>query len=110
MSKRPINLRDPQSYESMYPMCGDGKACQADFNSPKGPVHITEGNGGVPGVPGKNSVTSCSTATNPWCRKSGTGGAYARITAWNYTHLTYDHVENPTGNVSDSWTIVQPHQ
>jgi len=32
---------------------------------------------------------------------------FGRITAWNYTHLTYEHVENPTSKVSDEWTIVQ---
>ena len=24
-----------------------------------------------------------------------------------HTHLTYEHVENPTSKVSDEWTIVQ---
>mmetsp|Transcript_17259 Transcript_17259/g.44979 ORF Transcript_17259/g.44979 Transcript_17259/m.44979 type:complete len:583 (+) Transcript_17259:71-1819(+) len=93
-------------YQSMWPMCGNGTACQNDFINPKGPVHITEGNGGVPGVVGTNSVTPCTTPGG-WCRMNGKGGAYARLTAWNYTHLTYEHVENPTGNVSDTWTIVQ---
>ena len=43
-----------------------------------------------------------------FCRLSGTGGAYARVTAWNATMLTYDHVANDGGAVHDSWTIVQP--
>ena len=38
-------------YCSTFPMQYNKKV-NSDFNSPKGPVHITEGNGGVPGVVG----------------------------------------------------------
>ena len=78
-------------------------------------VHITEGNGGVPGVSGASGIKNCTSqpgsvgnnVTGGFCRKIGSGGAYARITAWNATHLTYDHVQNNGGAVTDSWTIVQ---
>ena len=78
-------------------------------------VHITEGNGGVPGVSGASGIKNCTSqpgsvgnnVTGGFCRKIGSGGAYARITAWNETHLTYDHVQNNGGAVTDSWTIVQ---
>jgi hypothetical protein len=35
------------------------------------------------------------------------GGNYARITAHNATHLTYDHVANNGGMITDTWMIVQ---
>jgi len=59
-----------------------------------------------PGVKGAYAVKDC-TVPGGFCRKTASGGAYARITAWNATHLTYDHVQNNGGNITDSWTIVQ---
>eukprot|EP00041_Stephanoeca_diplocostata_P016135 m.314417 g.314417 ORF g.314417 m.314417 type:complete len:204 (-) comp20266_c0_seq8:168-779(-) len=100
------NAGHVHSYEAHFPVCKDSKPCQYNYINPKGPVHITEGNGGVPGVPGSNGIKGCA-ALGSSCRVTGTGGAYARITAWNATHMTYDHVENPTGNVTDSFTIIQ---
>ena len=29
------------------------------------------------------------------------------LIAHNATHMTYEHVQNVDGNVSDTWTIVQ---
>ena len=66
-----------------------------------------EGNGGVPGVVGTYAVKDCATSGKPWCRKHGTGGGYGRMIAHNATHLTYEHVQNNGGDVTDTWTIVQ---
>ena len=103
------NAGHVHDYQSCWPLGPKGELLQTNFINPRGPVHLTEGNGGVPGVPGTNSVKSCASTKAPWCRMAGTGGAYGRWTAWNATHLTYEHVENPTGNVTDTWTIVQEH-
>ena len=95
------------SYDTTWPMC-NGTVCGAkSYVDPQGTVHITEGNGGVPGVSGKNTLRPCNTTKTPYARMCGTGGAYGRFIAWNATVLTYEHVENPTGNVSDTWSIVK---
>eukprot|EP00039_Didymoeca_costata_P020714 m.342179 g.342179 ORF g.342179 m.342179 type:complete len:577 (+) comp21074_c0_seq1:121-1851(+) len=103
------NAGHVHDYESTWPICdvnGSYVACQENYTNPKGPVHITEGNGGVPGVVGQNSLSSC-VAAGSFCRMKGTGGAYGRITAFNATHLQYEHVENPTGDTTDTFMIVQ---
>jgi hypothetical protein len=109
------NAGHVHSYESTWPICDftTGALCKdkagkelQSFDEPLGTVHITEGNGGVPGVAGTGAVKSC-TVPGGFCRNTGTGGNYARITAHNATHLTYDHVANNGGNVTDTWTIVQ---
>ena len=106
-------------YCATYPICWDarartsvrcagfGPASGAVYRNPGGAVHVTEGNGGVPGVSGTYAVKSCATSGKPWCRTHGTGGAYGRIVAHNSTHLTYEHVQNNGGEVTDVWTIVQ---
>jgi hypothetical protein len=37
----------------------------------------------------------------------GTGGNYGRWTAFNHTHLRYEHVHNVDDNVTDVWWVVQ---
>lgn len=91
------------SYDTTWPLI-DGKVTAKSYVNPNGTVHITEGNGGVPGVAGTNSVHPCKSAFGRIC---GTGGAYGRFTAYNSSVLGYEHVENPTGNVSDAWAIVR---
>ena len=81
---------------------------QTSLEEPRGIVHICDGNGGVPGVVGTYSLEDCASSGKPWCRKHGTGGGYGRIIAHNSTHLTYEHVQNNGGNVTDSFTIFQP--
>ena len=99
-------------YASTWPICnGDickdssGKAIKS-YENPKGTVHITEGNGGVPSVAGSNSlrvyVERCRMVSSPW-----NWGAYGRIMVYNNTHLQYSHVENPTSKISDSFVIKQ---
>jgi hypothetical protein len=95
-------------YESTYPICGNGTVCQLNYNQPRGTVHICEGNGGVPGVPGDFSMVNCTEPDAPWCRVHGTGGAYGRITIFNATTLRYDHVQNNGGQITDSFVIFQP--
>jgi hypothetical protein len=58
-------------------------------------------------VVGEFNVTDCTDGVTPWCRVHATGGAYGRITAFNATHLRYEHVQNNGGAVTDTWTIVQ---
>ena len=58
------------------------------------------------GCPGIYTYNNCSDLE--WCRLHGTGGAYGRWTAWNHTHLLYEHVENNGKRVGDAFTIVQP--
>ncbi len=50
--------------------------------------------------------TAHATMRNPG-RLCGTGGAYGRFIAHNGTVLEYEHVENPTGKVTDTWAIVK---
>eukprot|EP00051_Salpingoeca_urceolata_P027595 m.482294 g.482294 ORF g.482294 m.482294 type:complete len:583 (-) comp22487_c0_seq1:276-2024(-) len=100
------NAGHVHDYESTWPIV-NGKKVGSSFHNPKGVVHITEGNGGVPGVPGTFAVKDCATDKSPWCRKHGSGGAYGRITAYNSTTLVYEHVQNNGGNVTDVFTIFQ---
>ena len=100
-----FNAGHVHDYCSTFPMQYNKKV-NSDFNSPKGPVHITEGNGGVPGVVGTYKFNDCTDVD--WCRKHASGGAYGRFTFFNATHATYDHVQNNGGNVTDSFTIFQP--
>lgn len=92
------------SYSASWPIFA-GKADKS-FSNPRGTVHITEGNGGVPVTSGAppSALVKCKSAL--W-RMCGTGMNYGRLTAANHTVLTYDHVENPTGNVTDSFSIVR---
>jgi len=96
------------SYEASYPMSNMSGTVGDDsnpniLNGAGGIVYITEGNGGVPGLNGSNSVAGC---TFP-CRKTGTGGAYGRFITHNASVLMYEHVENPSGRVTDSWALVK---
>lgn len=62
----------------------------------------------MPGVVGASTMNQdCSSAGAPWCRTHGTGGAYGRWIAHNATALTYQHVQNNGGNVTDQFTIIQ---
>jgi len=107
------NAGHVHDYCSTWPICfnassGLSAVCANNtdnFVEPKGTVHVTEGNGGVPGVVGTSTLTNCS--FDGWCRKHGTGGAYGRWVAHNASHLTYEHVQNNGGQVTDTWTIVQ---
>lgn len=123
------NAGHVHSYENTWPLCDftTGAICRDSnnnplktFDEPRGTVHITEGNGGVPGVAATYGVRKCcqsgrwsdgkctSRPAGFWegCRLVGFGGAYGRITA-TATTLTYDRVANNGGNITDSWTITQ---
>lgn len=99
------NAGHVHDYCSTFPMMY-GKVTQQNFDNPRAPVHITEGNGGVPGVVGTYDVKSCN-HSQPWCRAHGTGGAYGRITIFNHSVLQYEHVQNNGGNVTDIWVLRQ---
>ena len=113
------NAGHVHSYENTWPLCDflTGALCRDSngtelktFLEPRGTVHITEGNGGVPGVPATFGVQSCNTSRHArdWegCRVLGSGGAYGRIVA-TPTTLTYNRIANNGGSVTDSWTITQ---
>ena len=108
-----VSLRFAAADENTWPLCNltTGEVCKAangsslqSFHEPQGTVHVTEGNGGVPGVPGNFSYASCTRDSNSTCRMKGTGGAYGRITA-TATTLSYDRVANNGGSITDTWTI-----
>ena len=40
-------------------------------------------------------------------RICGTGGAYGRLLTTNASVLQYEHVETPTGRISDRWAITK---
>lgn len=114
-------------YASQWPMCynelsGNLTVCRdpatgeqiKNFNNPLGTVHITEGNGGVPGCNGTVAANPRGTAgvsgscTDPEeCRKWMIGCAHGRLIAHNATHLTYEHVSNQDRKVYDELTIVK---
>ena len=95
----PPRARHAHSYEASWPIRA-GVGVQRNYSRPGGVVYLHEGNGGVPGVVGTNSLADCKFP----CRITGTGGAYGRFIA-TAGALAYEHVENPTGRVTDSWTI-----
>jgi len=108
-------------YQSTWPVCfseetGTTAICRdregnlikdfKDWGRSQGLVHVTEGNGGVPGVVGQSTLKNCTSTSNEWCRTHGTGGAYGRWIATAST-LTYEHVQNNGGAVTDTFTITQ---
>ena len=98
-------------YESVWPVVNN-TVCQTNYHNPHCPTHMTEGNGGVPGVGGGFDVVSdCSVKGKPWyapyCRAHVTGAAYGRWIAHNATHLEYEHVQANGGKVTDGFVIVQ---
>jgi|ERR1711865_251810 len=106
------NAGHVHSYESTYPICNftSGSLCdgQQDYNEPKGVIHITDGNGGVPGCRAEVKMSNCTTSSEDFCRVKGSGaGAFGRITAFNSSVMLYEHVQNNGSVVMDSFTIVQ---
>jgi len=115
------NAGHVHDYSSTWPICytynatagnGTSDICKGDdgkpihsFANPKGTVHVTEGNGGVPGVVGTYNVTHLTTPA--WGRVHATGGAYGRWIATDAKTLTYEHVQNNGGEVTDTWTITK---
>ena len=96
------------SYSVTWPVKAGAVTARSLVN-PKGVIHILEGNGGVPNRNSTdpvwtNSLKNCSGSLYRIC---GTGGAYGRLLASNDSVLEYEHVENPTGLVSDSWAITR---
>jgi len=100
-------------YAATWPMC-DGDVCKdasgfplKSYKNPKGTIHITEGNGGVPGVSGKNDVQNCPIGNSSWCRVHGHGGNHGIISVQSNSVLVYEHVENPTGKTTDVMKVSQ---
>lgn len=113
------NAGHVHNYQSTWPLCvqtdGNGKTfstlCDGaqHFNDPKGTIHVTEGNGGVPGVPGTYSEYNCSRSVTDIRRVCGSGANHGRITIYNATTLMYEHVHNSDGTVGDRWIVRQSH-
>ena len=100
------------SYSVSWPLKG-GAVTAKSLVDPAGVVHVLEGNGGVPNHGARdpawvNTIRNCSgDPTQSLYRVCGTGGAYGRLLASNASVLEYEHVENPTGRVSDTWAITK---
>jgi hypothetical protein len=102
------------SYSTTWPLFG-GAVTKKSYVDPKGTVHLLEGNGGVPGV-FRNSATihDCkkSAPQEPdspmdMFRICGSGMNYGRLVTSNASVLTYEHVDNENGNITDTWSIVK---
>ena len=125
------NAGHVHSYESTWPLCDftKGALCRdsngtwlQSLDEPRGTVHITEGNGGVPGVPGTFSAKSCTvpppagdggaTAAKgggwPGCHMTGTGGAYGRIAA-TPTTLTCKDLDACPGRSNPAYSYQALH-
>ena len=86
MEKHHVDVYDAghvHSYEVSWPQLG-GETTAFNYTNPTGIVYITEGNGGVPPTPAKNTIRNCTT-TKGSCRMKGTGGAYGRFSATDGT-------------------------
>ena len=73
-------------------------------------LHVTDG--GVPlllSLSRDLPVSLSHTHALSHTQMCGTGGAYGRLLASNASVLQYEHVENPTGKVSDRWAITKHH-
>jgi hypothetical protein len=93
-----------------------GALTEKSLVNPKGTVHVVEGNGGVPTAPSRHgsSIVNCSRYARGVLhpdmdvfRKCGRGKNYGRLLTTNASVLTYEHVENANGRVTDSWSIVK---
>ncbi len=92
------------SYQSTWPL-RNGVVCDKSYENPSCPVYVVEGNGGVPNCAGNCTLQDCGDVQD-WCRVSGSEcGSYGRIVITDAETLTYEHVWNSDGVISDSFTI-----
>lgn len=112
------------SYSTTWPVC-NGTLCDGkqSYDDPGGPVHVVDGNGGVPNdMPQSGLVYRCNAPGNrapaDLFRNCGVGGAYGRLIAHDALELKYEHVDNnakkcadpSTGcDVLDHWAIRRSH-
>jgi hypothetical protein len=101
------------SYSATWPIFA-GVAAKKSLVNPHGTVHVVEGNGGVPGTHHPASVMPCtkpSPQEPPFpmdlFRMCGRGMNYGRLVTTNASALTYEHVDNSNGEITDSWSIVK---
>ena len=90
------------------------------YVDPKGPVHVVEGNGGVPGAHKHGKLFPCSKISGDAkngknqdlrvFRQCGFGMNYGRLVTSNASVLTYEHVDNADDRVTDSWSIVKTQE
>ena len=101
------------SYSTTWPVFG-GALVNKSLIDPQGTVHVVEGNGGVPGTHTHSRVMPC-TKNSPQeppspmdvFRICGNGKNYGRLVTSNASVLTYEHVDNVNGVVTDKWSIVK---
>eukprot|EP00040_Diaphanoeca_grandis_P031292 m.186930 g.186930 ORF g.186930 m.186930 type:complete len:644 (-) comp32287_c0_seq1:453-2384(-) len=94
-------------YSATWPIL-NGAVVKESFVNPNGTVHITEGNGGVPGTHQHSKITKCK-KTAALYRICGMGMNYGRLVTTNATVLTYEHVETGGGHTTDTFSIVKTH-
>jgi hypothetical protein len=108
------------SYSTTWPIFG-GMVSKKSLVDPHGTVHVLEGNGGVPGtgvtrkgVPRRSRILNCSRSAPQEPRSSmevfricGSGMNYGRLLTTNASTLTYEHVDNDNGEVTDRWSITK---
>lgn len=116
------------AYSVTWPIFG-GAMTKESFDDPKGTVHVVEGNGGVPGSHEGSKLFPCRKDETPlssqgetdelgkptefppeplgYFRMCGWGMNYGRLVTTNASVLTYEHVANNGGHVTDSWAIVK---
>jgi len=87
------------NYESMYPVLNSTVASQT-FIDPSAPVHFTSGAGGAPGL-------DTFGPSADFIRNRLSDWGYGRITAYNATHFTYEHILNADGSLFDSVTVIK---
>jgi hypothetical protein len=97
-----VSFGHVHAYESMWPIA-NGTARKRSYNAPDAPVYLLTGAAGPPGDP--------ETFSNPpdFSRKTLSEWSYGKVTVWNATHLTYQHIINANGTLFDEWTIYQPN-
>ena len=105
------NAGHVHDYQVTWPIV-NGTAPSQSYKDPLGPVYITEGNGGVPGVTGTHTFKNVS---QQWGRIHGLGGAYGILSAKDFGRLQYDHVwnngNNGTGEIMETFALERstPH-
>jgi hypothetical protein len=102
------------SYSVTWPIYG-GEVANKSYVNPNGTVHVVEGNGGVPGTHRRPASVKNCTRDSPQeppsplgvFRMCGDGMNYGRLVTTNASVLTYEHVDNANGLVTDTWSIVK---
>jgi len=85
-------------YESSWPLA-NGVATATNLFNPAAPIHVTTGAGGAPAF--DSFVTK-----KGWTRKQIVAWSYSRITVVNAGSFIFEQVDNLSGEVLDTWTVM----